>query len=656
MRKIIQVIKKNYKVLLRSNFSLFILLLGPIILTFLIGFFYFNSNAFAINLGLHSPDNSDFNLFFKSELENSKFSIFEYDSQLNCEDAIKSGLIHGCIFLPNEFTINDTSNNDLILKLDTSRGDIVAVIENLINNQITKISTQIQIQNTEKLLFIIDDSEQLINYTSQEIRKINQINADLKISNNNIKTQTTKFSTLFDTKALSVDELTSKYNGLNTSINTMTQDGLKALNTTETKLTQALQLLDEVNSSDSKIDDVDNLVSESKSQNSIGEQKFNSIKSSYYLNQLGKIVGGVEDKLISAAKSSGDISGDVSFDLSSNSKSLDSVSSILKNINNKGDIFKTSVSTLESKNAKTLMTPISVNTQNIVANSSVHLVSVFPSLIVGLIFIISLIMSSMFILTERKNKAHFRNFMSKNSASNFLFGNFISLSSIVFLQTGLIITLYHFWFLKSTDYIQFATLLAMVIPIISIFVLIGMFIGYLTKNESSNVILTFLVILGFLTLSGKILPLEALSSQVAQIAMKNPFLLGEGMIRKFLLFGVDISQMKSELFLILSYSGIFLLLNFIFESFSKKRFLYGLYAQIALGIKNSFLHHKVQTSPTSTLTSLLERAAETTQSAQTTNTNINSAPVKFSINKNRDENDTFELESLSDVNGKLKKL
>jgi hypothetical protein len=653
MRKIIQVIKKNYKVLLRSKCSLFILLLGPIILTFLIGFFYFNSNTFAINLGLHSPDNSDFNLFFKSELENSKFSIFEYDSQLNCEDAIKSGVIHGCIFLPKEFSINDTSNNDLILKLDTSRGDIVAVTENLINDQITKISIQIQIQNTDKLLFIINESEQLINYTSQEIGKIDQINTDLKISNNNIISQTTKFSTLFNTKELGVDELTSKYIGLNASINTMTEDGLKALNATKTNLTQALQLLDKVNSSDSKLDEADTLVSNSKSQNSIGEQKFNSIKSSYYLRQLGKIVGGVEDKLISAAKSSGDISGDVSFDLNSNSKSLDNVSGILTNINTKGDDFKTSVSTLKSKNAKTLMTPISVTTQNIVANSSVHLVSVFPSLIVGLIFIISLIMSSMFILTERKNKAHFRNFMSKNSAFNFLIGDFLSLSSIVFLQAGLIITLYHFWFLKSTDYIQFTTLLTMVIPVISIFVLIGMLIGYLTKNESSNVILTFLVILGFLTLSGKILPIEALSSSVAQIAMINPFLLGEGMIRKFLLFGVDISQMKSELILILSYSGIFLLLNFIFESFSKKRFLYGVYAQTVLGIKNSFLHSKVQTAPSSTLTSPLKRAVETTQSRQTTNANINSAPVNIPINKNNNENDVFELESLSDINDKL---
>ena len=160
MGKIIQTIKKNYKVLFRNKFSLFILLLGPIILTFLIGFFYFNSNSFAINLGVHSPDDSEFNTFFQTELAKSDFSVLKFNSQLECEDAIKSGILHACIYLPKNFNINDSSNNDLILKLDTSRGDIVAVTENLINDQITKISTQVQIRNTDKLLDIINHSEQ----------------------------------------------------------------------------------------------------------------------------------------------------------------------------------------------------------------------------------------------------------------------------------------------------------------------------------------------------------------------------------------------------------------------------------------------------------------------------------------------------------------
>lgn len=664
MRKIFQIIKKNYKVLLRNKFSLFILLLGPIILTFLIGFFYFNSNSFAINLGVHSPDNSDFNLFFKSELEKSDFSIFNYDTQLNCETAIKSGLIHGCIFLPKDFSINDKLNNDLILKLDTSRGDIVAITENLITDQITKISNQVQIENTKKLLSIINQSEQLVDYTNLEITKIKNLNENLKNSNSQIKIQTNKFSELFDTKTLGVDELTSKFNSLNSSIASMSLAGLKALNLTDVKLTEALTKLDDLNSSNSNIDDVEDLVKSSRIKSNEGEKKLNSIKNSYYLKEVGKIVGGVEDKLGNAAKDSGDISGDVSFNLNSNSKSLDNSTSILTNINSKGEEFKTSILTLESKNAKTLMTPISIKTQNIVANSSVHLVSLFPSLIVGLVFIISLIMSSMFILTERKNKAHFRNFMSKNSALNFLLGDFISLCSIVFLQATLIISLYHFWFLKSTDYILFLTLITMVLPVISIFVLVGMLIGYLTKNESSNVILTFLVILGFLTASGKILPIEALSHSVAKIAINNPFLLGEGMIRKFLLFDVSISQMKFELLLITSYSVIFLLINFVLESFSKKRFLYGVYSQLTLGIKNYFVHPKAVGESSSTLVSPLKKSnIESTQKVETqvpekklTTHYTYDNKIEKQLNPKEKKGDTFELESLSSLNEKIKKL
>lgn len=663
MRKISQIIKKNYKVLLRNKFSLFILLLGPILLTFLIGFFYFNSNSFAINLGVHSPDNSQFNTFFNSELEKSDFSIFDYKTQIECEDAIKSGLIHACIFLPNNFSIDDNLNNNLILKLDTSRGDIVAVTENLITDQITKISNQVQIQNTEKLLSIINESETLIDYTNLELNKIKTLNNDLKNSNSKIKIQTDKFEDLLDSKTLGIDDLSSRFGGLNSSIHARSGEGLVALNLTDSKLTEALSKLGDLNSTDSTLESIEDLVKASRTQSGSGESKFKSIQNSYYLKELGKIIVGVEDKLGSAAKDSGDISGDVSLNLNSNSNSLDNATSILTNINSKGDEFKTSISTLESKNAKTLMTPISIDTQNIVANSSVHLVSLFPSLIIGLVFIISLIMSSMFILTERKNKAHFRNFMSKNSAFNFLIGDFISLCSIVFLQAGLIVSLYHFWFLKSTDYIQFMILLGMILPVISIFVLVGMLIGYLTKNESSNVILTFLVILGFLTASGKILPIEALSHSVAKIAINNPFLLGEGMIRKFLLFDVNIISMKSELLLIASYSVIFLLINFILESFSKKRFLYGVYTQLFLGIKNYFIHPKAVGESSSTLVSPLKKSnsikKESVESnnldSQSINHNMYDNKIEKKLNKN-DSSESFELESLSNLNNKIKKL
>ena len=657
MGKIIQTIKKNYKVLFRNKFSLFILLLGPIILTFLIGFFYFNSNSFAINLGVHSPDDSEFNTFFQTELAKSDFSVLKFNSQLECEDAIKSGILHACIYLPKNFNINDSSNNDLILKLDTSRGDIVAVTENLINDQITKISTQVQIRNTDKLLDIINHSEQFVDYTNSEIEKVTTINNNLKTSNELIKTRTSEFTSLLDIESLGISDLAKNYKNLNSSIDSFTKAGIKSSNITINKITNAIYELDDANSSSSS--DIKSLIKTARIESETSNQKFNSIKSSYDLKLLGATVIKIESKLTDATKNSAGLAGDISFDLNQNKVILDNASGILTNINTRGIDFKKTIETLDSKNAQTLMTPISVDIQNVVANSSVHLVSVFPSLIVGLIFIISLIMSSMFILTERKNKAHFRNFMSKNSAFNFLIGDFISLTSIVFMQAALIISLYHFWFLKSTDYIQFATLLAMIIPVISIFVLVGMSIGYLTKNESSNVILTFLVILSFLTLSGKILPLEALTSSVAQIAMKNPFLLSEGIIRKFLLFGVEITQMKTEVILLLSYIGLFLFLNFIFESFSKKRFLYGIYAQIVIGIKNHLLRPKSISAPSSTLTSPVKKSTlqvDTVKDVKPIIETIKTEKVDILIKEKESEPEVFELESLASLNEKLKKL
>lgn len=586
MRKISQIILKNYKVLFRNKFSLFVLLLGPIILTFLIGFFYFNSNSFALNLGVYDPDNSEFNQFFLTQLHDSKFSVLEYDSKESCENSIKSGISHACIYLPDNYTLSQNSQNSIILKLDPSRGDIVQITQNLIINQLSQISSQIQIENTQKLLDIINQSENNIDMTTQNINKLTHLNENLKLVNKNIKSQTSDLDKLFDTKALGVSDLLSKYNGLNSTIQSLTKKGLDKTNSTENSVTEIRALFDTLNSSESELDDIENKVSTIDSNNDEIEKNFNSLKNSYYFRELSKVITNVDTKLNSAANSANTMSKTTSNSLDDNSKRIDNSTQILSLITANGQKYLEDIGKLESKNAKTLVTPVEVTIENIVVNSSVHLVSLFPSLIVGLIFIISLIMSSMFILTERKNQALFRNIMTNNSAFNFLIGDFLSLASLVFFQSLLIITLYHFWFLKSTDILLFLSLIAIVLPIISVFIFIGMLIGNLTKNESSNVILTFLVILGFLSLSGKILPLEALSQPVMNIAVNNPFLIAESMVRKFLLFGIGIKELTKELGLLGIYSVGLLFVSFILESFSKKRFLYGLYVQFSLKLKS----------------------------------------------------------------------
>jgi len=585
MSKIIQTILKNYQVLFKNKFALIILLLGPIVLTFLIGFFYFNSNSFSISLGVHSPDDSEFNQFILSELKSSDFSILKYKNTLECENAIKSGLIHACIFLPKNFKISDNSENAITLKLDASRGDIVAVTQNLINDQLTEITKQIQIVNTQKLISIINSSEQIINHNNQKYNTITEINKNLKTTNTNIKKQNAKLSNLFNKKSLGLEDLSKTYIGLNNTIKTITTNILSNLNKTENKISLAIEDLEKLNNS--KTNKIKGTIKDIRTYKLSIDNDVNKIKNSYYLNKLKSIIKTVDTKIKANSNSAEDLSLEINQYIDKNSLELDNTSTVLSQLSQNGIKHNDKIAQLDSKNPQTLMNPVSIKIKNIVANSSVHLVSMFPSLIVGLIFIISLIMSSMFILTERKNKANFRNFMSKNSAFNFTLGNFLSLFSIVFIQASLIIALYYFWFLKnySNDILYFLILIA---PVVAVFVLLGMIIGYLTRNESTNVIISFLVILGFLSFSGKLIPLETLSQSVISITLNNPLLLAEGIIRKYLLFDIKITEFSKEFTLLGIYILISFIINIILESFSKKRFLHGIFSEIFLSIRNYF--------------------------------------------------------------------
>ena len=243
------------------------------------------------------------------------------------------------------------------------------------------------------------------------------------------------------------------------------------------------------------------------------------------------------------------------------------------------------LSQIQIRDSKAIAMPIEVKVENIVVDSNTHLSSLFPSLIVSLICIISIIFASTFVLGERKSQAFFRNFLSKNSEFQFFLADLISLFLIVFLQMFFIILVYYLLFLKVFSS-EIFYLMLYISPSILIFIMIGMIIGYFVNNESSNVIASFLVIFLLLTLSGQILPLESLSTFILNLVSYNPYIVSESLIRKFLLFNSTFDQLSNNLIILSIYVGVLFVVGLILESFSKRRALFNLFANITLSFRN----------------------------------------------------------------------
>src|SRR3989344_6255834 len=97
MIRILEIIKKNLKLLVRSKTSAFIVLVGPLLLMLLMGLAFNSSSALDIKVGTYSESYSELSTGIKTQLQDDSFKVVEMSSEQNCLDAVKRGDVHICV-------------------------------------------------------------------------------------------------------------------------------------------------------------------------------------------------------------------------------------------------------------------------------------------------------------------------------------------------------------------------------------------------------------------------------------------------------------------------------------------------------------------------------------------------------------------------------
>ena len=113
--------------------------------------------------------------------------------------------------------------------------------------------------------------------------------------------------------------------------------------------------------------------------------------------------------------------------------------------------------------------------------------------------------------------------------------------------------------------------LAIVIIIIaSVFILIGMVIGYLFKTEETSTLAAISVSSIMLLFSNTILPVESLPNLFRDVVRYNPFVISEGILKKILLFGTDIKLVLDPIYILLSIFAILFIIGYIAREMTKR--------------------------------------------------------------------------------------
>ena len=518
MSKLLEIIKKNIKLLIRSKSSALIVLLGPLALMLLIGLAFNTSSLFDIKVGTYSGSYSELSNSIVEKLQDEQFKVIKVDSEARCIDMIKSGDVHVCTIFPPDLSLK--TNDKIVFHVDKSRINFVYIILDRISSKIATKSTELSTALTSRLL----------------------------TSLNNVDTKLTE-------KSGSVTSLSASLTESRNSVNDIIDD-LNALNL---NTTGNFSEVDE----EIKVLEKDDCAVDSET----GECVPNSAK----YRDLRDVIENIEDEYIVLVASVKGLRDD-------NQGSLLNVKTKLnEDIKNTKDLEKTikeineDIGSIEIRDVARIVSPVTTEIRPVAAEST-NLNYTFPTLVVLVLLFAGLLLASTTIVQEKESKAYFRNFITPTPDIIFIMGNYISSVLIVLVQ--LVIIFIVMFGITDTVVTDVALFNAFIILILlgSVFILLGMLIGYLFKSgETANIASVSLGAI-LLFFSNTILPLETLPGSLRDIVQFNPYIQGETALRKILLFNQGLDAVLPQIYTLVGYIALLLVAVYLLRELTKKWF------------------------------------------------------------------------------------
>jgi ABC-type multidrug transport system permease subunit len=200
---------------------------------------------------------------------------------------------------------------------------------------------------------------------------------------------------------------------------------------------------------------------------------------------------------------------------------------------------------------ESVVKPITTEIKPIMKNKSM-LDYLFPSLIILIITFTSILLASTIIMKEKSSPAYFRNFITPTSNLLFVIGSYLTALLVVFCQSIIIFIVGYFVFGIELG-TNIGLILLAFIPIASIFIFIGMILGYLFKSEETTTLASISISCVLFLFSSAIVPIENMSSGIGNVAKISPFVLSEIVLRQLIIFQSDFSPVVHEVFFLIFY-------------------------------------------------------------------------------------------------------
>lgn len=530
MFSLFQLLLKNFKILTRSRTATAAIFFGPIVLVLLLGAAFNTAQLYGLKLATYSPEYNELTDSIVSKLS-AQFLITKAASSESCIEGVKVNEWHVCFIFPENFSIKD--NNKIDFYVDPTHINLVHTIINLISVKVEERTEEIRVSLIES---IMEDAISI----EEDLSKSKQTITDLKNSVEGTK-----------------NSLESMKEGLSKLDFDLSYD--------EFKTSELKDILNKIKTENSKIESEAASINESSIRTAI-ETASEAIKNA--LSNATSITNQLQDAAASAITKFNEISQAVEKtkqDINTVITKLDAIIAQLDELNNKIETIEGYAKNIRDLSASRIAQPITANINQIIPEKS-YLELILPLLIALVLLFGGVFLGSSLIISEKKSKAYFRNFILPTNKGMFVLSTYLTAIIVLMFQVLVLFAILAFVIVPPFSNLLFLS----VFLIGSIFILIGMAIGYASRTAETSVLITIVVILFILFFSNLVLPIETIA-YLKELALYNPLTIATNTIKSMSLLGLLEIKFHTNVFILLAaYIAALFGLAFGLQEFAKR--------------------------------------------------------------------------------------
>lgn len=542
--KLLHIILKNWKILTRNTFSLVIITLGPLLIITLAGIAFNNSLDHDIKIGVFSQEYSETSEQFLEKLSED-FEVVRFESRDECVTAINIRGFHSCIEIPANLEVGrgDTLN----FYIDISRTNIASSIQQSIFQSLYDTTQTISEDLTANLVETVRITEENIMRDSTKINtEIERVSESTESSKKSL--ELLQQSNLdFNPEDIQPQIITNAATAVRSQINSAksaAQNAIDAIDSSGSSDEDILNARIEIQQIQDNIDNASNNISQLISATQTLSSTINTLENN--------LRGARENRDVASTQLT-----TIQTELQKTQEELETISESFREI-------LASIQTNPLREAQAIIRPVEIEETAVVTGSRIQLL--FPSLIILIIMLVTMMMGSSQVIFEKTNRAAKRMAMAPIRFITQATGIFTTTFAITLLQITIILLVTYFVFKINIGLITTGILLLTTI----FFILLGMIIGYIFKTENGALLGTLSLASIFFVVSDLILPLESMHPTVMRVVEYFPFVLATDLLKTSMFFDVSIGAISLKLYALLG-ATLFLAIILVIAGLFKRK-------------------------------------------------------------------------------------